>query len=116
MCRSQGDDIETEFKADCKQDTGKGDEIELSSKTNEAYVLNIPFHVLEMIMEFCVGVEYLNFRATCKLCHLAAPVIRWSNEKARRRMQTYSLSSPWLTAFQKDLGIISFTDLMFGDK
>ena len=67
-------------------------------------------------MEFCVGIEYLNFRATCKLCHLAAPVIRSSNEKARRRMQTYSLSSPWLTAFQKDLGIISFTDLMFGDK
>ncbi|KAL8263272.1 hypothetical protein R6Q59_024621 [Mikania micrantha] len=40
----------------------------------ESCLLNIPFDVLKMIMDFCVGVEYLNFRATCKQCHLAAPM------------------------------------------
>ncbi|KAI3719852.1 hypothetical protein L6452_20757 [Arctium lappa] len=124
--RFQGDDGEAKCKSDSKHDEGKedgmvvrsckNDEVEFNSKTNELQLLNIPFHVLEMIMEFCVGVEYLNFRATCKLCHLAAPVIQWSNEKARRRLQTYSLSSPWLMAFEKDQGIITFTDPMFGDK
>ncbi|KAJ0464527.1 hypothetical protein HanRHA438_Chr14g0659841 [Helianthus annuus] len=69
-----------------------------------------------MIMEFCVGVEYLNFRATCKQCQLAAPMIRWSSETAIRRLQTYSLISPWLIVLDKYQGIITFTDPMFGDK
>ena len=51
--------------------------IESSNMTNESHVFNIPFHLLEMVMKFCVGVEYLNFRATCKRCHLAAPLIQW---------------------------------------
>ncbi|XP_076890734.1 F-box/kelch-repeat protein At1g57790-like [Bidens hawaiensis] len=69
-----------------------------------------------MIMEFLVGVEYLNFRATCKECQLAAPVIRWRNEASLVRLKTYSLPSPWLMVFDTHQGIITFTDPMFGDK
>ncbi|XP_071686338.1 uncharacterized protein [Rutidosis leptorrhynchoides] len=39
---------------------------------NGSCLYKIPFEVLEMIMKLCVGLEYLNFRATCKLCHHAA--------------------------------------------
>jgi hypothetical protein len=80
----------------------------------EADVPNLPFDVLEMILESCVGVEYLNFRATCKHCHLAAPLI--NRKVPQRRLKTYSLvSSPWLMVFDKRGGIITFTDPMFGD-
>ncbi|KAJ0949643.1 hypothetical protein HanRHA438_Chr01g0040871 [Helianthus annuus] len=78
----------------------------------ESRLLNIPFDVLKTIMEFCVGVEYLNFHATCKQCHLAAPMIRWSKGG---RLQNYSLASPWLMMLDKERGVISFTDPMFGD-
>nr|GEZ73704.1 hypothetical protein CTI12_AA475860 [Tanacetum cinerariifolium] len=61
-----------------------------------SHLLNIPFDLLEMIMELCVGVEYMNFRATCKQCLLAAPLIKWSNEASLRRLQTHSPVSPWL--------------------
>ncbi|GJU20254.1 hypothetical protein Tco_1153596, partial [Tanacetum coccineum] len=58
----------------------KDDEIEFNSSINdESHLLNLPFHILEMIMKFCVGVEYLKFRATCKCCHLAAPLVQWIN-------------------------------------
>ncbi|XP_071703630.1 uncharacterized protein [Rutidosis leptorrhynchoides] len=49
---------------------------------NVSCLHNIPFDFLKMIMEFCVGVEYLNFLATCKLCREAAPSIQWSNESS----------------------------------
>ncbi|KAJ9563793.1 hypothetical protein OSB04_008953 [Centaurea solstitialis] len=124
--RFEGDNGEDECKYDAKQEEGKedrtlvrsckNDEVEFYGETNELQLLNLPFHVLEMIMKFSVGVEYLNFRATCKHCHLAAPVIQWNNEKARIRLQTYSLSSPWLMTFEKDRCIMTFTDPMFGDK
>ncbi|GJU15769.1 hypothetical protein Tco_1143735 [Tanacetum coccineum] len=42
---------------------------------NESYLLNTPFHILEKIMQLCVGVEYMHFRATCKCCNLATPLI-----------------------------------------
>ncbi|GJV88969.1 hypothetical protein Tco_1532907 [Tanacetum coccineum] len=52
--------------------------------------------VSKMIMELCVGEEYMNFCATCKQCLLAASLIKWSNETSLRRLQMYSLVSPWL--------------------
>lgn len=64
-------------------------------------------------MEFCVGVEYLNFRATCKQCHLAAPMIRWSKGG---QLHNDSLASPWLMMLDKDRGVISFTYTRFGYK
>ncbi|GJT74206.1 hypothetical protein Tco_1040931 [Tanacetum coccineum] len=98
------------------------DDLNINTMRNEthednikSHLLNIPFDIMETIMEHCVGLEYLNFRATCKHCHLAAPMIQWSNETALKRLKTYSLVSPWLMVFDNRLGIITFTDPMFGD-
>ncbi|KAI3683788.1 hypothetical protein L1987_84303 [Smallanthus sonchifolius] len=82
-------------------------------EVEESRLVNISFDVLKAIMECCVGVEYLNFRATCKHCHLAAPMIRWSKGV---RLHKYSLASPWLMVLHKDQGVISFTDPLFGDE
>ncbi|XP_071708049.1 uncharacterized protein [Rutidosis leptorrhynchoides] len=84
-------------------------------KHNESCLHNIPFDVLKMIMGHCVGVEYLNFRAACKLCRLAAPPIRWRDESSSRRLRNYSLSSPWLMVVDKYRGIMTFTDPFSGD-
>ncbi|GJU07559.1 hypothetical protein Tco_1123989 [Tanacetum coccineum] len=84
---------------------------------DESHLFNLPPHVLEnLVMEFCAGVDYLKFRATCKHCHLAAPLIPWNNGKASKIMQNYSLPSPWLIVFDKHKGIMTLTDPMFGDK
>ncbi|GJZ35633.1 cation/H+ exchanger, CPA1 family protein [Tanacetum coccineum] len=82
---------------------------------NESNLLNLPFDILEMIMGHCVSVEYLNFRATCKSCKVAAPLIQWSNETSLMRLLTYSLVSPWLMVVDENQGIITFTDPMLGD-
>nr|GEX19223.1 cation/H+ exchanger, cation/H+ exchanger, CPA1 family [Tanacetum cinerariifolium] len=60
----------------------------------ESNLLNLPSDILEMIIKRCIGVEYMSFRATCKSCHVAAPLIKWSNETSVRRLQTYSFVSP----------------------
>ncbi|GJR87329.1 hypothetical protein Tco_0211340, partial [Tanacetum coccineum] len=72
---------------------------------DESHLFNLPPHVLEtLLMEFCAGVDYLKFRATCKHCHLAAPLIPWNNGKASKIMQKYSVPSPWLIVFHKHEG------------
>nr|GEU96332.1 zinc finger, CCHC-type [Tanacetum cinerariifolium] len=105
--------------ADFKQEKDMDDDIPVQSINNgdedESPLLNIPLHVLESVMELCVGVEYLKFRSTCKLCHLAAPLIQCKNGKAVNQLETYSLLSPWLMVFNKHKGIFTFTDPMFGD-
>nr|GEW42884.1 hypothetical protein [Tanacetum cinerariifolium] len=84
---------------------------------DESHLFNLPPHVLEnLVMEFCAGVDYLKFRATCKRCHLAAPLVPWNNGKASKIMLNYSLPSPWLIVFNKYKGIMTLTDPMFGDK
>ncbi|XP_076898969.1 uncharacterized protein LOC143552701 [Bidens hawaiensis] len=91
-----------------QQEDGGGNEVaRVDKEIMESRLLNVPFDVLKTIMEFCVGVEYLNFRATCKQCQLAAPMIQWSKGG---RLQTYSLLSPWLMVLHKDRGEISFTE------
>nr|GEY80553.1 hypothetical protein [Tanacetum cinerariifolium] len=85
------------------------DDVEL----DESRLLNLPLGVLEMIMEFCIGLEYLNFRATCKLCHLAAPVVQWGGEVALKRLQNYSLLSPWLMMADEKRGIVTFEDPLY---
>ncbi|PWA65472.1 hypothetical protein CTI12_AA335500 [Artemisia annua] len=94
----------------------KSDGFEFNGMTDESHLLNLSYDVLKMIMEFSVGIEYMNFRASCKLCHLAAPVIQWSNQTASKRLQlhAYSLISPWLMVIGKHT--ITFFDPMFGDK
>ncbi|XP_071719699.1 uncharacterized protein [Rutidosis leptorrhynchoides] len=75
-------------------------------KHNGSRLHNIPFDVLGMIMEHCVGVEYLYMRATCKLCRLAAPL---------SRLRSYSLNSLWLMVVDNHRGIVTFTDSLSGD-
>ncbi|KAL8209027.1 hypothetical protein R6Q57_008439 [Mikania cordata] len=87
--------------------------VEVNSLTNQSHLFNIPFHLLEMIMEFCGDIDYVNFRATFK--QLRAPVTRWGNGSSMRRLQRYSLVSPWLMVLDNDHGIITFIDPMFGD-
>ncbi|KAD4384274.1 hypothetical protein E3N88_24442 [Mikania micrantha] len=88
--------------------------VEVNSLTNQSHLFNIPFHLLEMIMEFCGDIDYVNFRATFK--QLTAPVTRWGNGSSMRRLQRYSLVSPWLMVLDNDHGIITFIDPMFGDR
>ncbi|XP_071719361.1 uncharacterized protein [Rutidosis leptorrhynchoides] len=93
-CRLEGDDgearhtIEYKLKKDMIDDeisiitSIKNDDDGVvaecyNSMANESHLVSIPFHILERIMEFCVGIEFLMFRATCKLCHLAAPLMNW---------------------------------------
>ena len=73
---------------------------------SESHLLNLPLHILEAIIEYCVGLEYMNFRATCKYCHLAAPTIKWSEKLL--------LSPSWLMEVDKEQGIFTFTDPMSG--
>lgn len=93
-----------------------GDEVEL----NESYLLNLPFHLLERIANHCIGVEYMHLRATCKSCHLAAPLIQWSDKSAIRRLHKYTVLSPWLmVVYQKhdqNQDLITFTDPMLGGR
>ncbi|PWA90716.1 hypothetical protein CTI12_AA098050 [Artemisia annua] len=118
-CRLENDHGGAKCTLDSKQEENQivvrsvtDDEIGL----NEWNLLNHPFDILEMIMEHCGCVEYLNFRATCKRCEVAAPLIQWSNKTLLRRLQTYSLVSPWLVVVDENQGIITFTDPMLGDK
>ncbi|KAI3822830.1 hypothetical protein L1987_10429 [Smallanthus sonchifolius] len=108
---------ECRLEGDIKEEEDDTVEVEVNGMMNqhhESHLFNIPFHVLEMIMEFCDDTDYVNFRATCK--QLTAPVTRWSNGASMRRLQRYSLVSPWLMVLDKGHGIITFTDPMFSDQ
>ncbi|KAL6586477.1 hypothetical protein OROMI_001465 [Orobanche minor] len=117
-CRLEGDHREAQCILDSKREgedtmlatSVMDDKVEFNSLMHESGLENIPFHILEMIMELCVGLEYMHFRATCKRCHLAAPLMQWSNKEAA------TLISPWLMVVDKNKGIITFTDPLFGDK
>ncbi|GKC17946.1 hypothetical protein Tco_1014728 [Tanacetum coccineum] len=79
--RLEGDHIREDDKTVSKDKGAQG--AEFSSTTDESH---LPFDLLELIMlEFCVGLEYINFRTTCKRCHLAAPIIKWSNQTESKR-------------------------------
>ncbi|KAI3683668.1 hypothetical protein L1987_84180 [Smallanthus sonchifolius] len=88
----------------------KGDKSESDSTIGESHLLNMPLHILESIMELCIGVEYMKFRATCKYFHLAAPPIKWSNKTTLRRLQKYSVVSPWLMVLDNYRDTIIFID------
>nr|XP_043611443.1 uncharacterized protein LOC122583065 [Erigeron canadensis] len=90
--------------------------VDFYSTTVESDLHNIPFDVLQRILEFCSCVDYMNFRAAGRRCRLAAPPIQWSRKTELRRFQTHSLVSPWLAVFDKAQGIITFTDPISNDK
>ncbi|PWA41622.1 hypothetical protein CTI12_AA552510 [Artemisia annua] len=92
------------------------DGVEHNSTANESHLLNIPLHILEMIMERSSSVEYVNIRATCKRCRLAAPLIKWSNQTIRMRLQIYSSVSPWLIEINRKRGTLILKHPIIGDK
>nr|GEW88294.1 hypothetical protein [Tanacetum cinerariifolium] len=114
------------LEGDHKQEEDKNDKIvvskvksdwfEFNGMTDESHLLNLPFDVLKMVMEFSVCIEYMNFHASCKLHHLAAPTIQWSNQTVSKRLQlqAYSLISPWLMVIGKHTIYLIYP--MFGDK
>ncbi|GJR43432.1 hypothetical protein Tco_1121313 [Tanacetum coccineum] len=80
--------------ADAKQEGDKDVSIivkPVNGDEDESHLLNLPLHVLGLVMEFSVGIEYLKFRSECKTCHLAAPLIPWNNGKASKKLQIVSL-------------------------
>ncbi|KAK9058775.1 hypothetical protein SSX86_023618 [Deinandra increscens subsp. villosa] len=87
-----------------------------STTSGQSHLLNMPLDILELIMKHCISIEYMKFRATCKHCYLAAPAIQWSNKSMLRRLNNYSLVSPWLMRFDNHRGIITVIDPLFGDK
>ncbi|MFS7908655.1 hypothetical protein Hanom_Chr01g00085701 [Helianthus anomalus] len=88
----------------------------ITSESHDSHLFNIPLHILKTIMELCVGVEYMKFRATCKHCYLAAPLSQWSS-KTSKRLQLYSLvKSPWLMVLDTYRNIITFIDPIYGEK
>ncbi|PWA30867.1 hypothetical protein CTI12_AA626130 [Artemisia annua] len=119
-CRLKGDHGEAKCIIDSKVEMKNNNDILLRSgmvcgvKSNESHLLNVPFHILETIMKFSVGVEYMNLRATSKQCHLAAPLVKWRNDTSLGRLQTYSVVSPWLMVVDKKRGVMTFTDPMLG--
>ncbi|KAL9991777.1 hypothetical protein Hdeb2414_s1255g00999681 [Helianthus debilis subsp. tardiflorus] len=123
-CRLKVDDEDSELTCDLEKEEDKNGTIDVRSPTyeevelHETRLLNLPFHLLEMITDRCIGVEYMYFRATCKSCRLAAPLIRWSDKTTSRRLHNYSLMSPWLMVVDKnkDKGTINLIDPVFGDK
>nr|GFA83170.1 alcohol dehydrogenase, C-terminal [Tanacetum cinerariifolium] len=84
-------------------------------ESSESHLLNILFNILDPIIEHCVGVEYMNLRATCRQCHLALPLIKWSKETSLKRLEMYSTVSPWFVVLNRKQGIITFTDPMLGE-
>nr|GEW19355.1 hypothetical protein CTI12_AA475860 [Tanacetum cinerariifolium] len=120
-CRLEDDHGEAKCVVDYKEEMGNNNQEFLRSgsdygvESKNSHLLNIPSDLLETIMELCLGVEYMNFRATCKRCLLVAPLIKWSNETSLRKLQTHSLVSPWLMVVDRKRGIITFTDPMSGD-
>nr|XP_023922581.1 F-box/kelch-repeat protein At1g57790-like [Quercus suber] len=68
--------------------------------------------MLKLIAKRLILLDYLHFRATCKMFHSIAPQIQW--RIATPRLENPSLS-PWLVLFGKE-SVYSFIDPNHGDK
>ncbi|XP_076891963.1 F-box/kelch-repeat protein At1g57790-like [Bidens hawaiensis] len=80
------------------------DETEFDNTRSESHLLNVPFHILQMISERCSRAEIQSFRATCKCCYLATPL--W-------RLRMYS---PWFLVLDEYRGTLTFTDPICGNE
>ena len=67
---------------------------------SELHLSDLPFDMVKVIAERLILVDYLHFRATCKIFHNAAPSIQW-RIALQMRVENPSLSSPWLVFFEK---------------
>ena len=78
----------------------------------KAHLPYLPLDMLKLIAKRLILVDYLHFRATCKMFHSIAPQIQW--RIATPRLENPSLS-PWLVLFGKER-VYSFIDPNHGDK
>lgn len=91
-------------------------QLQMEVKQVQGIVHNIPFLVLDLVADYLLALEYLNFRATCTSFRSAAPSKQWSTATALARLQTYSLISPLLMVIDVYQGMITCIDPRLGDK
>ncbi|XP_030930088.1 uncharacterized protein LOC115955855 isoform X3 [Quercus lobata] len=98
-----------------EQESGKvyGTENDLKDieSTNDISILH--FDMVKVIAERLILVDYLHFRATCKIFHSAASPIQW--RIAMEKVENPSLLSPWLVFFENE-SVCAFIDPKHGDK
>ena len=87
------------------------EDVEVANET-KAHLPCLPLDMLKLIAKRLILVDYLHFRATCKMFHSVAPQIQW--RIATPRLENPSLS-PWLVLFGKE-SVYSFIDPNHGDK
>ncbi len=90
------------------------EDVEDIDDTNELFLPDLPFDMVKVIAERLILVDYLHFRATCKIFHYAAPSIQW-RIALQMRVENPSLLSPWLVFFEKQ-SVCTFIDPKHGEK
>ncbi|KAK3011273.1 hypothetical protein RJ639_012018 [Escallonia herrerae] len=98
---------------------GADERIHIMAEKREAlewHLLDLPYDMLRVIAEHTVLVDYLNFRATSKLCRAAAPPVQWRTA-SKKLLQTQSSISPWLMLqADKKKGVVTYVDPKFGNR
>ncbi|GMY31273.1 f-box/kelch-repeat protein [Fagus crenata] len=101
-----------------KSNTGKENDLKVDAEdiddTSELHLSDLPFDMVKVIAERLILVDYLHFRATCKIFHSAAPSIQW-RIALQMRVENPSLLSPWLVFFEKQ-SVCTLIDPIHGDK
>ncbi|KAK4576151.1 hypothetical protein RGQ29_026913 [Quercus rubra] len=90
---------------------GRENDLKDMESTNDISILH--FDMVKVIAERLILVDYLHFRATCKIFHSAAPPIQW--RIAMEKVENPSLLSPWLVFFENE-SVCAFIDPKHGDK
>lgn len=76
----------------------------------EQQLLDIPPEIIGVIVRHLTLVDYMHFRAVCRMTRSIAPPNQWSINAINRHSV-----SPWLMCIRKD-GFCSFIDPQYGDK
>uniref|UniRef100_A0A2N9F8U2 KIB1-4 beta-propeller domain-containing protein n=1 Tax=Fagus sylvatica TaxID=28930 RepID=A0A2N9F8U2_FAGSY len=101
-----------------KSNTGKENDLKVDAEdiddTSELHLSDLPFDMVKVIAERLILVDYLHFRATCKIFHSAPPSIQW-RIALQMRVENPSLLSPWLVFFEKQ-SVCTLIDPIHGDK
>ena len=90
---------------------GRENDLKGVESTNDLAALHLD--MVKLIAERLISVDYLHFRATCKVFNSAAPPIQW--RIAMEKVENPSLLSPWLVFFENE-SVCAFIDPKHGDK
>ena len=90
---------------------GRENDLKGVESTNDLAALHLD--MVKLIAERLISVDYLHFRATCKVFNSAAPPIQW--RIAMEKVVNPSLLSPWLVFFENE-SVCAFIDPKHGDK